>query len=478
MTISGEYLLSGLDLQHALYNLFNYLIPFNMKKILLTTAMICLAVFTSGQTKGFKTENQVLKKLEKLSVAQEALNVSEKLDSIFNESWNEGSSTWVAFSKKKYTYLVVGNTTTMTILNKDASTGNSWVNSSKTVTTVNTGGLTTLQITYNWNIAGSKWVESMKMEFTYDGSSNMTTEKTYSWNQGLLSWFGISRTDYFFTANVLTYDIGYTWDLSIPTPDWTKSTKAEYTYSSGILTKVDDYDWDNTLATPDWVKSGKTELTYSGGKLTKEEEYKWDNTIAIPAYVKYYKFEYTYDANGRITLMLGYDWDLTLTVPDWVSSDKTESTYDLNGRTTKYSSYFWDKTLSRWEGFQNIETTYGVIDNVNYSQSLSYRWETSIPAWVKNFRATYYYSGLNTSVSQPLSEKGITVYPNPASNHITFTGTSGAETVELINMSGSKVLEQKLSDDGVLQVGHLSKGVYIYRVYGHGITRTGRVVLK
>jgi hypothetical protein len=85
---------------------------------------------------------------------------------------------------------------------------------------------------------------------------------------------------------------------------------------------------------------------------------------------------------------------------------------------------------------------------------------------------------MTTGIGDMNTDLHITAYPNPASEYITFSGINGEATVELINMSGGKVLEQQLSEDGILSVGHLSRGVYIYRLHDSVLTHSGRIILK
>jgi hypothetical protein len=477
-----------------------------MKKILLIIGMVCIAVIVSGQTKGFKTENKALNLLEKLGNAAEALNASEKLDSTINESWNSGTSLWTVSGKSKYTYQTAGNTTTVITLKRDASTGFLWVNYSRTETTVNGGGQTTLLILSSWNNILSQWIPFSKSEYTYDANGNETLFTFYTSTSGtsIPVWVASSKTESVYASNLLTLETDYKWVTS-PSPGWERTIKTEYTYSGANLTKEEEYDWDKTIV--DWVKSTKTEYTYSGADLIKEESSDWDKNVST--YIKTLKTEYSY-TGGKMTQDISYEWDLTLPVPDWVyteknvytysginitlvinsnwdntitvpawvNSSKTEASYDINGRMILFGMYMWDESVNNWDGLSKSETTYGVTDGKTYTQSVIYSGDPATTGWIKSTRSTSWYSGLNTSVISRSSENQVNVYPNPASDNISFTGISGTATVVLIDMNGSKVLEQKLTDEGVLPVAGLTKGLYIYKVSANGITRTGRVILK
>ncbi len=243
------------------------------------------------------------------------------------------------------------------------------------------------------------------------------------------------------------------------------------------MIKEEVYEWDATLTVPDWVKSEKTEFAYNANnKVTSDITYKWDLLLVpSPGWVNATKTDYTYDANGRETLIMGYKWDTDLNPDAWANSDKIEYSWDANGRNTMYAFYDWDNTVPGWVGLMKAETTY-VTATVNYSVTTGYSW--LLIAWASTTRSTSYYSAMTTGIGDMKTDLHITAYPNPASEYITFSGINGEATVELINMSGSKVLEQKLTDDGILPVSNLSKGLYIYKVTSNGLTRTGRVILK
>jgi len=479
-----------------------------MKKILLIIGMVCIAVIVSGQTKGFKTGSDALIRLEKLSTASEALNASEKLDSTIDESWNSGTSLWTVTAKEKYLYSTVGNTTTVTTVVRDASTGFIWTNSLKTETTVNAGGNTTLEIKSSWNKISSQWIPSSKLEYTYDANGNETLYISYTSSSGtsVPVWVTTYKTESVYTEGLLTLETGYKW-VTLPSPVWERTYKTEYTYSGANLIKEEDYIWVTSIATPDWVKSSKTEYTYSGadlvkeensdwdsnlsayvkstkneytvisGKITQEVSSEWDLTLPIPDWIYSSKTVYTYSGNN-LTLVIDYSWDSELTVPVWVNSTKMEAAYDLSSRITLFGLYLWNVSANDWDGMMKSEISYGTLLGSNYIIYIGYTGDPASTGFIKSTRTTDWYSGLNTAVINRLSEDQVNVYPNPASDNITFSGISGTATVVLIDMNGSKVLEQKLTDEGVLPVAGLTKGLYIYKVSANGITRTGRVILK
>jgi len=451
-----------------------------MKRILLLILSFNIAFSATGQPESTKPGKGIFQKTDEFYKSESLLGVSPRLDSTISELWNEGTSLWTVTGKLKYTYQTVGNTTTQISIKRDASTSWAWVNSSRTETTVNLDGDITSYITSTWN-ASNQWIPSLKMEFSYD-NGNEISSSTYTSISGspVAVWMGLSKTESTYTDGVLTKEEDYTWDLTLlPAPDWGKSSKTEYTYTSGILTKEESYRWDKTLTIPDWVKSDKTEYTYTGGKITQEINYEWDNTLAIPDWVNSTKTVYTY-AGENITLGITYEWDPTLTVPAWVNSSKTDATYDQSGRMITYSLYLWDLTIPDWDGFLKTETTYSDTKGVTYSITTSYGGDPLSLGFIKTSRSTSYYNDVSTTVFNKNSEKGIIVYPNPASEFIVFelNGFSESAKVELIDIRGNKVLDQKISGNGQISVSHLMKGLYIYTLSNNGVFYKGKIVIE
>lgn len=76
--------------------------------------------------------------------------------------------------------------------------------------------------------------------------------------------------------------------------------------------------------------------------------------------------------------------------------------------------------------------------------------------------------------------KTIDVHPNPAGDYIMFdiTNISSYARVELYNLQGKKVLEQRLSDSKRVQISRLSKGLYLYRLHDGGNTYGGKIAVE
>jgi hypothetical protein len=435
-----------------------------MKKTLLLIIATLITISIMGQLvakKALVTESQKLQNLEK---HQNLLVTAQKHDSTITESSDESS--WVFSNRIRYSYSVLGFTTT-TISQKNLSaTGNAWVNQDQTETTVDELGNTTRNIDYTWS--GSAWVGSMKREYVFVGD-NLIESSTYEWNNSTNLWDGLGKTEYAYTSGKVTEDIGYVWDNSLSDPDWVYSRKTDYTYTGSDLTSVLSWDWDPIGSS--WVPSVKAVYTYSGGFMATATSSWWDTDLSD--WVNSSKYEYTY-TGGKQTLVLISSWGGSA----WVNEDKIESEYnDPDGRITLYSYYGWNGTA--WYGLLWDETSYGVQDLLNYSVTITLGWDIINSLWIPMVRSTKWYSDMVTGIDiNKTSDMKLSVYPNPVKEYVVFDNVNISEsaTIAIFDIRGRKVMEKQLSGNKQLVVNNLRKGLYIYKLSNNGVTYSGKLL--
>lgn len=82
------------------------------------------------------------------------------------------------------------------------------------------------------------------------------------------------------------------------------------------------------------------------------------------------------------------------------------------------------------------------------------------------------------SLSAPdFSELKVSIYPNPAKNHITIAGLHNPATLELFSVSGQKLLTADFSGTSTLQV-NLASGLYIAKIVSEGKTAIRKIVIQ
>lgn len=86
--------------------------------------------------------------------------------------------------------------------------------------------------------------------------------------------------------------------------------------------------------------------------------------------------------------------------------------------------------------------------------------------------------GESASVGDISNGNIIIVYPNPAKDSITFEGCPNKAYVELYDGFGKQVLSQELPASKMIYVGHLAKGVYVYKIVQVDEIFSGKIVVE
>jgi hypothetical protein len=98
--------------------------------------------------------------------------------------------------------------------------------------------------------------------------------------------------------------------------------------------------------------------------------------------------------------------------------------------------------------------------------------------WQNDGMKTYYYSNVTISVSE-VYNNAYTVYPNPATEFVTFdiSNTSADALVSIYSLEGVKILSQQLSNKTV-NISTLQKGMYLYQINAGGKISTGKLIVE
>lgn len=228
-----------------------------------------------------------------------------------------------------------------------------------------------------------------------------------------------------------------------------------------------------------WDVTHKTEFTYdANGDITLITDYEWNNIFREWTNQSVTKYTYDKDINGNDTLIVEYYLDLVLPIPDWINKVKSTYTYDANGNITLHIDYYWDSNTSEW--FIAVKYEYVYDANENMALQIVYYWDSNTSQWVASNKKTYYYSEHNITHINNIPEKHISVYPNPAIEYILFdlANSSSSATVELYDLQGKKVLEQKLTENRQVAVSNLPKGLYMYKLNNRGTIYTGKLIIE
>jgi len=92
--------------------------------------------------------------------------------------------------------------------------------------------------------------------------------------------------------------------------------------------------------------------------------------------------------------------------------------------------------------------------------------------------AFYYDQGVYTFVNKNQTIKEILVYPNPAQNYISISGTTQTDHVKIINIAGETVIDQVITGEyQTIDISFLSRGIYLVNLlHGQNVVGISKVV--
>jgi len=415
------------------------------------------------------------------------------LKSISYMTWFNGD--WRNSGLTTYTYNAKGFLTCE--LEQDYVGGN-LVNDRQHTYTYDENDNITCDWTQLWE--NNTWEDQKKYEYTYDSRNNLTSytygyleygyyetkrheEYTYDDNNNQITFFYQTNDDYSgmlkdFARGVQEYDSNNrltkveteyneygTWVLSLQIlysydansnnftsliennragDLWVPAYKYEYTYAgSDILTSQTR----SRYETNKWVYLTKVENIYENGTLVKYTESNWVQDYDNWYYT--YTKEYIHDTKGNITDYMEKSYYTSNT--SWYEGYRFTYEYDENGNGIEGHS--WGGEYGNWNKYYDkIDITYNNGQSVFRGREtceymlLSYI-KTSKPAGIEEIEPT---------VSK------ITIYPNPAKDHINVAaGESKIENVQIYNLNGKLLKEEANSK---INISALSTGTYIIKV--------------
>ena len=74
--------------------------------------------------------------------------------------------------------------------------------------------------------------------------------------------------------------------------------------------------------------------------------------------------------------------------------------------------------------------------------------------------------------------KTISIYPNPSYGIFVISGIPSGAEVEIMNLTGAKIVNVVVGDNGILNLQNFNKGIYLIRIYSENITVYDKIVIK
>ena len=520
------------------FNKFSKLL--NMKKLFVLFSIAFLAVSVIGQNP--KNHSGFLKTVSKQKIMsieginknflnfhsknipskqlphlKEANVLKQRLDSVVAPG----------FDKDEYVYDANGNVLLDNYFEWD---GSQWVKSWKDEYTYDGNGNQIQNISYEWN--GSQWVILWKYEFIYDANHNQLQEVNYDWDGS--NWVNSYKSEFVYDLdNNMTQSISY-YGSELPDGVWINGNKNEFVYDeNGNLVQNISFSWYNEI----WENTSKTEFILNdAGTNIQTIQYGWegDNWASLD------KYEYVYDTNQNISQVVISEWNSI----EWMEAAKYEFRYDANQNMILSNLiYFFEDQLitfmkeeSVYDDFGNrISYSFYTIDDESEEFTLTPIWKEEyvydnsftfddliLPfmpgdlesdtefdvemvfqmdinlmfkhkltqltyyegdgdSWLKSGDYTVYYSEQNiTGVKDLNVANNVNVYPNPATNQITFNIDASVDQlkVDFYDIQGKLVLSQLSNNNKPVLIESLNEGLYFYRLSENQNFYSGKFMVK
>ena len=93
---------------------------------------------------------------------------------------------------------------------------------------------------------------------------------------------------------------------------------------------------------------------------------------------------------------------------------------------------------------------------------------------------TNYYTIINTTSINEISDKGIYVYPNPTTDNIyfEFDNLNSATSIEIFDIHGVKLIDRLMNNNKEISINHLSQGMYFYQINNGKKVYKGKIMKK
>jgi hypothetical protein len=316
----------------------------------------------------------------------------------------------------------------------------SWKLVSKTLSFYDENDNDTLLVVYkNY---GSLWLDSLKIRQSFE-LDKMVQKTTYNFNSSTNHW-DQEVLDYFHYTISGEYD-------TVTKKNWDSLT------NSWVSVKKNIYYYDN---------QGKT----IGFLLMKFSA----QTQMLENY-----YRESIEQSSDIEIKLSEFWDLNTNdfINNWIEYSFINSDMLVDSILLKV----WNNNILQWEDF--LYSTYKFNTQKHLKEaSTSYYNENT---WSVESRIISFWSPFIPNSINEISTNALAVYPNPASNQVTFAladilpNQDQQISIKIFNIRGQKISEIPLKEDKVIwDCSYEKSGIYVYSAVVDGLVFTGKIIVK
>jgi len=211
----------------------------------------------------------------------------------------------------------------------------------------------------------------------------------------------------------------------------------------------------------DWTLLKKTVLHFKNKKI---ESVLTLDSIGVGEYENKQLIEYEYTLSGKNSNYRRSDWNTNSGVPFWELKRERIRLFDGNDQLRKSISAYWVEDSMKVVPMSLYDFTYDVNNHI--ASWLGKKWDFDEKKWVFRMYKNWYYEDYENGLVgiQNLAPIALTVYPNPATDYISFElkDTKKQYTVQFFSATGALLFVKEVSNNQRVRISHLSSGMYYY----------------
>jgi hypothetical protein len=397
-------------------------------------------------------------------ISQKALY--HKLDSLIETSNDFGP--WVTQNKLEYEYDSSGRMMLSNHYSKDPTTNDIVPNYQMQYTYDHLNRFSEL-FNYDWNNDSSDYILSEKFVYSYGTNQLVDTIVGYNWNPNNSIWFEVSQKTYTYDQSDLLI-LNLTLGMDIINQVWKNSKKIESVYNSNKkLERKSTLSWDSNS----WDSTRKEINTYTSNNLIDTTTF-FNKDASTNSLKPYLKRGFLYDTQDRIVDQTDVWWNNAQSF--WYIFDRMTYQYNNDNDISEIMRYQGDFTVP-WirriptYNSQIPESELKLPPNYSFNKMKTgtdgHMFWLSDSSWHSNYTETLYYSDLYVSIKDLEISNEVTVYPNPASNFITFKTENHTGNLSLLIMSinGAIVVNKQITPGQMVSLNPLTNGQYVYQLF-------------
>ena len=317
----------------------------------------------------------------------------------------------------------------------------------------------------------NSWKSVTKNEYLYDEFDNDTLKLTYRWKNNM--WVDSLKQRNFYLGDKVYQQYSYTMNAEDSTWHNLEARFLEYS-SSGLNTQIYKQTWDEEMTS--WVDFYKVIMTYDNEDRLVNSLYLEYNSDSQHLENSMNSIFY-YEENKKVNTY--QDWDASMGV--WQNYSQYLKSYLKDDLIDTLQGNDWNDETQQWQGYyreiSRYDDHFNKIDMTYYSSSIN--------DWIIAWRYDFFWSPFFPDAINEITTNGLTIYPNPASNQVTFAledilpKQDQEFSINIFSISGQKITEIPLKEDKVVwDCSNLEAGLYIYSVDNKESRYTGKIVLK